>query len=181
MERKSETGNRRNVLIDSSSTILLFKSGLLDTVIEYYDIIMTESVFNELTQSNHTGSDEIKQFAHNNLIKILSAQIMKKPLESEHISGRALGRGERDSIISYLHGVGDFIIIDDGKGAGYCKKYEIPYINALLVPRIMRIAKTISDVEFELSTRTIIGCGRYSEKIIEYAQTCTDENLNLFI
>lgn len=173
--------NRKQALIDSSSMILLFKSGLLRKIIEYYNIIMTESVFAELTQNDHTGSKEIRQFVEERQIHILSKTSIQDTVEMGNVSVMHLVRGEQDSIIAYLHGIGDFIILDDGKGAGYCKKHEIPYINALLIPRILQIANSISNAEFKKTTQTIIGCGRYSEKIIEFARTCPDEKLDFFV
>ena len=80
----------------------------------------------------------------------------------------------------FVMGCGDLIIMDDGKGANVCKKSNIPYINALLVPRILLIAGILSKRECGAVTRSIIDCGRYSEKIIEFGRSCPDEMLARF-
>jgi predicted nucleic acid-binding protein len=173
--------DRKNALIDSSSTILLYKSSLLENTINYYNVIMTESVYDELTRSGHAGSNDVMLYRQNRMIHVSSVSGWKNMCGIEDRLIESLGRGERDTILLYLQGCGDLVILDDGKGAGFCKKNTIPYINALLVPRILRIAGILSDDEYETMTMSIIDCGRYSEKIIEYARTCSDEKLVQFV
>lgn len=173
--------NHKNVLVDSSSIIILYKSGLLGKVNTYYNIYMTDSVFNELTQSNCAGSAEVKQFKIEKTIQIVSSSLMTIPVEDKQKTLASLDKGEYDTIVAYLNGVGDFIILDDGKGAVYCKNNDIPYINALLVPRILLIASIISKEEFKIMTHKVVEFGRYSEKIIEYARLCTNGRLEYFL
>lgn len=181
MKSTSFHENRKNVLVDSSSIIILYKSGLLEKVISYYNIYITDSVFNELTESNNAGSIEVKQFKNEKSINIISLSLMRIPVEDEQKSLTSLGRGEYDTIVAYLNGVGDFIILDDGKGAVYCKKNKIPFINALLVPRILLIASIISKEEFDIMTHKIVEFGRYSEKIIEFTRSCSNGRLKYFL
>jgi hypothetical protein len=172
---------RKNALIDSSSAILLYKSSLLENTINYYNIIMTASVFHELTCNAQAGSKDVMLYRQNRMIHVSSDSGGKNILGVGSRSIETLGSGERDTILLYLQGCGELIILDDGKGAGFCKKNNIPYINALLVPRILRIVGILSGDEYETMTMRIIDCGRYSEKIIEYARTCSDEKLARFV
>jgi hypothetical protein len=73
------------------------------------------------------------------------------------------------------------IILDDGKGAAYCKKNTIPYINALLVPRILHMAGRIITEERECLMKKITAYGRYSKQIIDYAFSCKDEEIARFL
>ena len=93
----------------------------------------------------------------------------------------SLDKGERDTIHSFYAGAGDFIIIDDGKGAAYCRDNHIPYINALLFPRIILLTHSISKAEFDDKVGLITGIGRYSQKIIDYALNCSVDDIELFL
>ncbi len=55
----------KTVLIDSSSAILLFKSGLFDHLIHRFEVILSNSVYKELTSSAHAGSNEFKTYIQN--------------------------------------------------------------------------------------------------------------------
>ncbi|MBP6990173.1 MAG: hypothetical protein KBC90_01600 [Spirochaetes bacterium] len=181
MKSTSIHDNRKNVLVDSSSIIILYKSGLLEKVILYYNIYMTDSVFNELTQSNHAGSAEVKQFKIEKTIQVVSSGLMTIPVEDEQKKLASLDKGEYDTIVAYLNSAGDFIILDDGKGAVYCKKNDIPYINALLVPRILLLSSIITKEDYDVMTHKVVEFGRYSEKIIEFARLCTNGRLEYFL
>lgn len=76
---KPNANAAKNALIDSSSTILLHKSGLLEKIIDYYNINMTESVFEELTRTGHAGSNDVKQYREKGVLHVLSPCSMKIP------------------------------------------------------------------------------------------------------
>jgi predicted nucleic acid-binding protein len=181
MEIKEEARDRKKALIDSSSAILLFKTSLLEQTIIHYNIILTQSVFEELTRSNLAGSSDVKRYCEGGVITVLPKMDVKITESAGKGSFESLGRGEHDTIQMFLRGCGDLIIMDDGRGANACKRYCIPYINALLVPRVLYLSGNISDNECKEFISKIIECGRYSEKIINYARTCPDESLIRFM
>jgi hypothetical protein len=173
-------GKRRTVLIDASSAIILFKSGLFEAAIAYYRVLMPGSVYMELTRCNHTGTEEFIKYREDDRIRVASAagnQIRIQ--EDEALPG--LDDGERDTINLFYRGVGILVLLDDGKGAAYCRNNTIPYINALLVPRVLRLAGILSAPDCERSMKRIAGIGRYSPKVIDYAFNCTDESLSEFL
>ena len=51
----------------------------------------------------------------------------------------SLGKGERDTIHQFYSGVGHFIIIDDGKGAKYCRDIAIKKLRVYL--RVFSLTK----------------------------------------
>ncbi|MBN2159942.1 MAG: hypothetical protein JW807_11150 [Spirochaetes bacterium] len=101
--------------------------------------------------------------------------------ECDDLILQGLDVGERDTIRLFRAGIGEIIILDDWKGASYCKNNAIPYINALLVPRILLLAGIISKSESEESMSRIVENGWYSQWVIDYARFCPDEKLLPFL
>jgi hypothetical protein len=70
----------------------------------------------------------------------------------------------------YLEGLADFVILDDRGGAAECRRRAIPFVNALLVPRLLNFAGDLDEPASigkfdELSKR-----GRYSGHVITLAR-----------
>ncbi|MFO7558956.1 MAG: hypothetical protein R6X10_09015 [Desulfobacterales bacterium] len=166
----------KTVLIDSSSAILLFKSGLFDHLIHRFEVILSNSVYKELTTSAHAGSNEFKTYIQNHKMTV------RHP-EADNTASRIpqLDAGERGTILLFQKGAADFIMIDDGEGAGYCRRNQIPYINALLFPKILLFSGIISPEECRGRIETILNLGRYSKEIIEYALGCDKMKVELFL
>lgn len=172
----SVTADRKGVIIDSSSAILLFKAGIFDCAAAAYDLIVTPSVAGELTRSGHDGSSH---FAN-----ALAAGRLKT-VEDEKCGGSCpelsrLGQGERDSIALYLSGSGIFIIMDDGRGDRICRDMGIPYINALLVARILRDCREIDEDRYAEAFGALLRVGRYSADIVSFARDCEKNRLKDF-
>jgi predicted nucleic acid-binding protein len=166
----------KKVLIDSSSAILLFKSGLFDHLVNIFEVWISNSVYKELTIKVNAGSTEFKKYIQNHKMTICQS---KAGNDASLLS--KLDTGERDTILLFQKGNADFIIIDDGQGAGYCRRHEIPYINALLFPKILLFSGHISQAECRDKIELIMGLGRYSQEIIEYALGCDKIKLELFL
>ncbi|OQX08683.1 MAG: hypothetical protein BWK80_47885 [Desulfobacteraceae bacterium IS3] len=165
----------KTILIDASSAILLFKCGLFQNLTETYQVIMTQAVYEEVTREGYPAAEEFREYGIRNRIII-------SPLNEGREAVPSLrGRGEQETVCRYLAGIGDFILIDDRKGAGCCRDKGIPYINALLVPRILFIARKISQADCCRKTAAIIRIGRYSEKIIAYAMNCPEQSVQFFL
>ena len=92
-----------------------------------------------------------------------------------------LGAGERDTLCLYESGRGSFVVLDDRKGANYCRRQNIPYINALLVPRILQMSGRLSEAECRERIGLLLYCGRYAPRIVQYASTCDPQRLARFM
>lgn len=158
--------------MDASSAIILFKSELHLLLTEVYDIVMPKSVFLEITAKPYQGSEEYIRLAEANQIQI---QDNLKHQEQQGIAG--LDKGEYDTIQLYHVGAGNFIFTDDGRAARYCSHQGIPFINALLFPVVLKVAR-IWDEEFcRKAMDKVIGQGRYSPDVIAFAQVCPKESI----
>jgi len=178
---RGETDNKKQTVVDTSSIIILFKTGLFNLLIDEYHLIITNSVYDELTIDHHTGSKEFKDYCDSGKIKVhlLTDEESKScNLKNVHPS---LDKGEQDTICLFQNGIGDFIIIDDGKGAKFCRDQKIPYINALLFPRILYFGGKCSKSQFNRLIEKIIGIGRYSQEIIDFALNCHKDHLEFFM
>ena len=165
----------KRAVIDASSAILLSKAGLLGMLARSYRVVMTRSVLEETIRPGYPGAGQVEALRWGGGIGILAAE----PAEMEGLP--TLGRGERDTIGAFLQGEADFVIIDDGKGAGFCRDRAIPYINALLVPRILVLGGRMSPPDGRTYTEAILAVGRYSKPIIHYAATCPPDALGFFL
>lgn len=165
----------KTVLIDASSSILLFKSGLFDQLITHYDVIMAQSVFDEITVQGYPGELYFRSLCEKQMIRI-----PPDPATLNQDLPSSMGMGEADTLrllSVYPHA---FVIIDDGKGARYCRVRKIPYINALLVPKIIYFSGHMSEHGCRKSMDTLISLGRYSPDILDFAQTCPCQELAFF-
>ncbi|MCP4135298.1 MAG: hypothetical protein GY754_30295 [bacterium] len=171
----------KKALIDSSSSILLFKAGLFEDLVYFYEIAVSQSVFDELTKEGYAGAAEFAAYGKEQKIKIYPGFSGREEDRGDNSLSR-LHSGERDTILLYHNAAvpADFIIIDDGKGAAYCRDTGIPYINALLVPKLFFFSDLLSWERFYETTEKIISLGRYSKFVLDYARNCMEEDLELF-
>ncbi|GBC63982.1 hypothetical protein DENIS_4982 [Desulfonema ishimotonii] len=169
----------KTAVTDTSSAILLFKAGLFETLCECYNVVIAEAVYEEMIVAGHPGAAYFRE-ACRHLRKAPEPSAAQRIRQRDTALGR-LDRGERDTVILYRGGGGDFVIIDDYKGAVYCRNHSIPYINALLFPRLLYITERLSYAEYFVSTETLIRHGRYARKIIRYAMTCDLNALCFFL
>jgi predicted nucleic acid-binding protein len=158
------------VVADSSSIILLQKVGLLDLFLEKYCVIVPNHVYDELTGDGKDGTNE--------LVRLLADKIVRSA-EAHRVEG--LDRGESSVISLYYRGFGDFVLLDDRKGAIYCRSHAIPFINALLVSRILFLAGAIKEDDHRLTAELLIQEGYYSDVIIKKAAAIRDVDLQPFM
>jgi len=130
--------------------------------------MLAEVVFAELTRDGYPGADVFKGSA----ITTFQVSVEK---------GSPLSKGERDTVAGYHQGIGDFVLTDDGAAARYCKANDIPFINALLVPKVLCLGGAIDETEQQKATILLLKLGRYSRKVIEYAEDCGWRELRFFI
>jgi hypothetical protein len=172
----------KQCLIDSSSAILLFKSGLFRKLAKAYRIVMTVSVYEELTVTGYPGAQEFAEYGATNVVIIQSPDTNHLPEGLSNDGLSALDQGERDTIRCYERAEPDsFIITDDGKAAQYCRRHKIPYINALLFARIAYLSGMLPESDYRDTYAELTSIGRYSEEIMVYAQQCSRVEIASFL
>jgi predicted nucleic acid-binding protein len=164
------------VLLDASSAILLHKADLLEAVTNAFAVYTVPSVFREITVAGRQGE---AWFVHAlNREKIRLYPIDDDSSGNTHLN--KLGPGERDTLIAFAQGTTRFIIIDDRKGAKTCRTMAIPYINALLCPKILFWTGWIDRQTFGASFDFLMKTGWYSTWVAEYARQCTAGQIAFF-
>lgn len=170
------------IVIDTSSVILLQKVGLLDHLIQSYQTIITPSVYTELTQVEYDDSRIFKQLYEKGGLIVRPPSAKKasnSATQNMDISG--LGIGERDTIKLFLSGEANFIIIDDGQAARKLYQHGLPFINALLFPKILLISSLLFHSEYEAKTKALKSCGRYADWVVKWAENAGTEELDSFL
>lgn len=160
----------RKVIADSSSIILLQKVDLFEVFCGQYSLVITGEVFTELTSAGKKGSVYLREVLRDRV---------RQPLPGSIVN--SMGQGEGSSIALFLEGGGDFVLLDDKKGANYCRDKTIPFINSLLVPRLLYIGGAIDAATYDRTTRLLIERGYYSLKIINRAQNISKNELLQFL
>ncbi len=165
----------RPVLIDASSAILLFKASIFEPVAAAYRLSAGGSVCRELTCDGYPGAETFRQAME-------EGSLVCRPVATAAASlPSALHAGERDTLTLLLGGEGDFVIVDDREAALFCRRRGLPYINALLCPRILALAGRIAPEEVGEYMSRLLRVGRYGGEIIAFARTCDDERLLSFL
>ena len=174
---------RHSILIDASSAILLFKAGVLDHLLAAYRGVVALSVYRELTAGDaYPGAREIAALHQRGVLEVCTVppagEVMAK---SDGVALATLGRGERDTLLYYLGGRGAFVVIDDGRGARCCRSGRIPFINALLVPRIFSLAGKMTEERCAAAFEVLVVTGRYSPGILAWARSAGRKELATFL
>jgi predicted nucleic acid-binding protein len=166
----------RSVIIDSSSFILMYKSGVINPLLKFYSAVIPETVFHELTVPGYEGSELFRNLCSEGRIVVCKPDPAKNRVLSE-----TLHPGERGVISLFYEGKGDYIIIDDRKGGAFCRDNNIPYINALLAVKILFLKQLVTEKEYVSAWAWLVNNGRYSGKIIKWAENADEVKLAWFI
>lgn len=159
----------KRLAADSSSLILLQKVGAFPILLENFSVVISESVFAELTRKNHHNSFEF------GVIQQKVVHLVEKTLVQNN-----LGKGEHDTILLYLQNDADFVLVDDKKGIYSCRKKNIPFINALLIPPVLFDAQRVSKGWCDEKFTKLAQLGYYSEEIIAKAKQMTTQDFYRF-
>lgn len=166
----------KRIIPDSSSLILLHKCGIIRSLFLYCNIVIPERVYAEITVPGHEGAGLFSGLRTAGSIEVCI------PVERDTgIFSSGLHPGEMDVISLYLERKGEYIIIDDGKGAAFCRDNRIPYINALLAVKILFMKRLITEHEYSAAWKWLVKNGRYSGKIISWAENAGVEVLEEFL
>lgn len=168
---------KKAVLLDSSSAILLEKSDLLSRLIRFYHVTFADAVYRELTENSYKSSSLFQAVCSDGRIAVMKSGDIFRTTSQTNPELEALNPGERETIQLCQGGTGDFILLDDRKAARYCHKNNLPFINALLFPRILKMNGLISETECRRKTTKVTEIGRYSAKIIRIVEELTDKDL----
>ena len=170
-------GLGKAALIDTSSAILLYKTGWMAPLLKVYRIGAGPAVWQELTVAHYPGARAFTRWHRENRITI-----HRQPEESPGTAGGPyrLGPGEEECIALYHQGAGAFIIVDDGPAAAFCRREKIPYVNALLIPRLLSPDGAADDPEVVAAMQKISAIGRYASWVRTYAFNCPSEDLAFF-
>jgi hypothetical protein len=169
---------KKSILIDASSAILLFKSGWMAPLMENYRVGTGPAAFREMTVADYPGASAFRQWQQEERL------VLHPRCPSEMSIGtnrQGLDPGERECITLFLSGTGTFIVIDNGPGAAFCRREAIPYVNALLIPRLLSPASATARADAATAMQQIFAIGRYAPWVMEYALTCPSENLMFFL
>ena len=167
------------ILLDASSAILLAKAGFHEMLATAYRIIMSDSVFDEITRKSLPGSDEYRKLLLEKQLKVFPVSNPSSRSVTD-ASLQRLDRGERDTLLLFHKGHGDFVVTDDGAAARFCLDNRVPFVNSLLLLRILHHSGMIGDSSYRTGFQSLLAQGRYSEKVKEYARSCPDSELLFF-
>lgn len=175
MLKRLDSVAMHRVLLDSSSAILLAKAGMLKQVMASFIVLLPQSVVAELTRQNLPAAECIDAYQHDSPQNILH----EPPPHSAQLA--RMGAGERDCILFYKQDLARFLITDDGKAARYCKKHTIPFINALLLPKVLFFHGALSKPEENQFSTSLLAEGRYSSFVQKVAHTADKQSLQFFL
>lgn len=172
----------KNSVLDASSAILLYKADLFHELLVTYQIVLADSVYAELTRAGYPGTNAFATSRADNIITVHKTP-QGVPQRPASLCGAlsSLDRGERDTIFCYMAGGGGFIITDDGDAARYCRENSIPFMNALLFPRILSYSQRVSEAHCKHLTESLLSLGRYSRPVIDFAAQASREDLAHFL
>lgn len=170
----------KEILLDASSAILLAKAGFHDKMATSYVVCMSASVFAEITSRGLGGSAAYKTLRREKQLVVLPVPTPSSWRVAD-ASLQRLDRGERDTLLLYREGRGDFVVTDDGAAARFCLRIGIPFVNSLLLLRLLHYSGRIGGSSYEKGFQSLLALGRYSEKVKAYARSCPDSALLFFL
>ena len=147
-------------------------------LMEHYRVGTGPAAFREMTVADYPGASAFRQWQQEERL-VLHPRC--PPAVSVGTDRNDLDPGERECLTLFLNGTGTFVVIDDGAGAAFCRREAIPYVNALLIPRLLSPASATARAEAEAAMQQIFALGRYAPWVLEYALTCKPEALAFFL
>lgn len=166
----------KTAVVDASSAILLFKAGLFERLVRTYDLVFPETVRAELTAEGYPGAAEFRRAFGLRRVAVRAAPEIPLPPEAA-----VLHAGEREAVALFLSGVGDFLVLDDRRGARTCRSLGIPFINALLFPRVLWLSGRMAESGFRRASARVAAAGRYGAEVREKARTLGRDDLAPFL
>ena len=170
------------VLVDASSAILLFKADLFGVLADSFRVVLADSVYNEMIQCGYPGESYFRSCSENRRFIIIEPfGRIGRETQVFLDKNSGLDPGERDTLALFAANLARFIIIDDAQAAKFCLKNAIPFINALLVPKVLKLSNYIDEKTCQDYVTRLQELGRYSAAVINFALHCHDSSLSFFI
>lgn len=169
-------GAVKTAVVDASSAILLFKAGLFDRLAATYAVVFPGAVYVELTAEGYPGAAEFRRATERQKVAVRAAPDRPPPPEAA-----ALHAGEREALLVFLSGTGDFLVLDDRRAARACAALSLPFINALLFPRVLWLSGRMAHGGFRKAAARVAAAGRYGAEIRARAQGLGREALTPFL
>ena len=164
-------------LADTSSLILLNKCDLIPILNNVYTVVITPSVYEELTVTSHDDEAFFKKQAEFFTVKT------PPPYNDRELN--KLDHGERDLIILYLSFYSNkshsFILTDDGRASRLCNRKDIHHTNALMINRILFESQIISREQYQTYREKLLTIGWYSEYVTDYEKKSIRQDLLYFL
>ena len=153
------------MIIDSSTLILLAKSGLLDLFIKDKNLKITDKVKEESTIAKDNFD-----------VKLISQRIKEKKIQIKRVSDKSLynklikefnlGKGESESI-ALAFKENEVLLSDDKKAINTCKILNIKFTTALNILVKLYRNKTIDNEKAKIILKKLKKYWRYSEDLIK--------------
>ncbi len=168
------------VFADASSIILLEKAGLFDLVLSNYHLMIAPRVLKEITAANTPDADRFSLYVAQKSLHVVAPASLDGIKTFRDRGLEKMDPGERDTICLYLENSRGFLLTDDGQAAKWCFSNDLPFINALLIPKIFWYADLINKDACEKAMAHLCTLGWYSDKIKAFAFDCTRKDLEKF-
>ncbi len=169
-----------SVFADASSIILLEKAGLFDLLLNTYHLMIAPRVLKEITAANTPDADQYSLYVAEKRLHVESLAKIGGIEKHRDKELEKMDSGERQTICFYLENSRGFILTDDGQAARWCFSNDLPFINALLVPKIFWYAGLINKDACKKAMVYLCELGWYSDKIKAFAFDCTRKDLKKF-
>lgn len=161
------------VVCDSSTLILLAKSGLLAHFIQAYgDVMIPQEVFREVVLEGKKHNKEDALIVEN---KVKDGKITVLAVEDRKQIGQLLSdfkmqKGEAEAVALCIERKATLLGADDREALKACRVYGIPFVTALAFAIVLATENRMSKEELELAVSKLEKLGFYSKEIMEYAR-----------
>lgn len=132
-------------------------------------------IFKEITREGYDGAKYFREFED------ITIRTPAGPWPGV-LADTAMGPGETQTLALYYGAPHrSFILTDDGRAARFCRKQGLPFINALLVPKVLYHSGKLDEQTCRECMASLAGLGWYSTRILDLAFQMNREDLDLFL
>jgi predicted nucleic acid-binding protein len=160
------------IVFDSSTLILLAKSGLLDAFLEDYQgkVLISQEVETEsCSRKKSFDALLIRKRIEENRIKVVKAS--DKKLCEELMQDFNICKGEAESLVLAIEKKARLIATDDRNAIKACRLLKIPFTSAIAILVRMAEKKAVEPERTLAALSALEKYGRYSEDILKEAKT----------
>ena len=166
----------RAVLADASSLILCARSGLIQALVESYEIRITPAVRDEIVSTRHEDGLVLGRLTEKGLLRTVYPGDADIACAAPSLHG-----GERSILAAYMAGHGEFILGDDLAAIRICMSMRIPHINAILVAKLLFFGGCINQDKSRMAYEILLSTGHYSKEVKRIAGSMGSDELHFFL